>query len=97
MTTVIRLAVSDAGNWNGNSVEDRGRINIEEVDRFSYLCSMVKKDGGALIDMMARIPKYRSAFDSLFDVLTSIVHSPKLTLLLLHRHVVLYLYLQILW
>jgi len=57
--------------WINNHQQDPIRLNeeeVKEVDKFTYLGSIVSKDGGADEDIKSRIGKARHASRSLNNI-----------------------------
>jgi hypothetical protein len=64
-TKIMRNTRANASNNEQITLHD---INIEEVDLFTYVGSLITSEGGAEIDVKNRINKARSAFGMLSKV-----------------------------
>ena len=87
-TKLLRVGVRRADSATLSASRLRvGDQEVEEVDHFCYLGSMMTNDGGALEDVKARINKARQAFASLREVWRSSVLSRNLKLRLYNSNV----------
>ena len=77
---------------NKNSIHLKGE-DIEDVEQFTYLGSVVSRDGGTDRDIKSRVEKVTAAFKTLRPIWTSQVISVKTKLRILNtivKSVVLY-------
>lgn len=64
-TKLMRLDTQQSRNLIPLSIDN---VNIDEVDEFCYLGSIITKDGGAESDVVSRIKKARQAFGMLTNL-----------------------------